>query len=151
MKASVAELVSVILDKMDTVNNRRSSEKAMRSFLIEQGYNIRDIDSAFQLINTHLCERPVIQERTPALRQLAFFESTKVNGEVHQAMTRLELMGLLEPLEREMLLERFIHSEGQADMEALDFALSYIIGAGRNAESHQAMLAVFDGYPPTMH
>ncbi len=151
MKASVAELVTVILEKLDTVSEKPPTEKAMRSFLIEQGYNRRDIDSAFKMINTHLSEKPILQETAPAIRQLAFFESTKVQTDVHQAMTRLELMGLLEPLEREMLIERFVHSEGQADMEALDFALSYIIGAGRNIESQQAMLAVFDGYSPTMH
>ena len=71
--------------------------------------------------------------------------------DVRNAMTRLELMGMIEPLEREMLLERFIHSEGLADMESLDYALSYIIGTGRNVEFQQAMLSIFEGFPPTLH
>lgn len=151
MKISVAELVSVILEQMDAAGEKPFPEKTVRSRLIKQGYNRRDIDSAFKLINTHLSEKPVLNETMPSIRHLAFFESTKVQQDVHHAMTRLELMGLLEPYEREMLLERFIHSEGQADMEALDFALSYIIGTGRNAESQQAMLSIFEGFSPTIH
>ncbi|HDP34589.1 MAG TPA: DUF494 family protein [Candidatus Hydrogenedentes bacterium] len=151
MKISVAELVNVILEQMDDTTGKAPTEKAMRSRLIKQGYKRRDIDSAFKLINTHLAERPVLQEAMPSLRHLAFFESAKVQSDVLQAMTRLELMGLLEPYEREMLLERFIHSEGQADMEALDFALSYVIGTGRNAEAQQVMLNVFEGFSPTVH
>jgi uncharacterized protein Smg (DUF494 family) len=151
MKTSVAELVNAILEQMDAANDKPPTEKTVRSRLIKKGYNRRDIDSAFKLINTHLTEKPVMNEVMPSIRHLAFFESTKIQPDVHQAMTRLELMGLLEPYEREMLLERFIHSEGQADMEALDFALSYIIGTGRNAEFQQAMLSIFEGFSPTLH
>ncbi len=151
MKASIAELVSVILEQLNTVNGPSPTETTVRSRLLEKGYKRKDIDSAFQLVNTRLKEPIVVRDYRPALRQLAFFESNKVHSDVYHAMTRLDLMGLLEPLEREMLLERFIHAEGQADMEALDFALSYVIGAARNAETQQAMLTVFEGYSPTLH
>jgi len=127
------------------------TEKSMRSFLLRQGYNKQDIDSAIKIINTHLNQKPVYMRQSPPVRQLAFYESTKISTEVHHAITRLELLGLIEPLEREVLLERFIHSEGQADMESLDFALSYLVGPGRNAETQQAMLAVLEGYSPTVH
>ncbi|MCK5862429.1 MAG: DUF494 family protein [Candidatus Hydrogenedentes bacterium] len=151
MKISVAKLVDVILEKMDAASEKPFPEKSVRSHLIKQGYNRRDIDSAFTLINSHLSEKTLLNESQPALRQLAFFESTKVQRDVQHTIMRLELLGLLEPYEREMLLERFIHSEGQADMEALYFALSYIIGTTRNAESQQAILSIFEGYSPTMH
>ena len=151
MKISVAELVSVILEEMNGTSGKPFTEKAVRSHLIKQGYKRQDIDSAFKVIHTHLSEKPVMHETMPSLRHLAFFESNKIHTDVHHAMTRLELMGLLEPYEREMLLERFIHAEGQADMEALDFALCYIIGAGRNAEAQQAMFSIFEGFSPTMH
>jgi uncharacterized protein Smg (DUF494 family) len=151
MKISVAELVNVILEQMSGTTEKPFTEKAMRSRLIKQGYKRSDIDSAFKLINTHLSEKPVLNETTPSIRHLAYYESNKIQTDVHHAMTRLELMGMLEPYEREMLLERFIHSEGQADMEALDFALSYIIGTGRNAEFQQAMLSIFEGFSPTLH
>lgn len=151
MKVSIAELVNVILERMATMRGKVPTEKAMRTFLLRQGYNRNDIDSAIEIINTHLAQKPVYSTLTTPMRQLAFYETTKVSMEVHQAMTRLELMGLLDPFEREVLLERFIHSEGQADMESLDFALSYVIGTARNAEAQQTMLTVFEGYSPTLH
>lgn len=151
MKISVAELVSVILEEMNETNEKPFTEKAVRSHLIKQGYKSQDIDSAFEIIHTHLSEKPTMHEIMPSIRHLAFFESNKIHSDVHQAITRLELMGLLEPYEREMLLERFLHTDGQADMEALDFALCYIIGAGRNTEAQQAMFSVFEGLSPTMH
>ena len=151
MKVSIAELVNVILERMATTRGKVPTEKAMRTFLLRQGYNRNDIDSAIEIINTHLAQKPVYSTLTPPLRQLAFYETTKVSMEVHQAMTRLELLGLLDSFEREVLLERFIHSEGQADMESLDFALSYVIGTARNAEAQQTMLTVFEGFSPTLH
>lgn len=151
MKVSIAKLVNVILERMATTRGKVPTEKAMRTFLLRQGYNRNDIDSAIEIINTHLAHKPVYSTLAPPVRQLAFYESTKITMEVHQAMIRLELMGLLDPFEREVLLERFIHSEGQADMESLDFALSYIVGTARNAETQQTMLTVFEGYSPTLH
>lgn len=151
MKVSVAKLVTVILERMAATHGKMPTEKAMRSFLLRQGYNRKDIDSAIEIINTHFSQKPSYTAQSPPVRQLAFYESTKITMEVHQAMTRLELMGLLDPYEREVLLERFIHSDGQADMEALDFALSYVVGTGRNAETQQTMLTVLEGYSPTIH
>jgi len=151
MKTSLAELVNVILEQMNCVEEKPFTEKAMRSRLIKEGYKRSDIDSAFKLINTHLSEKPVLSETAPPIRHLVYYESNKMQMDVRNAMTRLELMGMIEPLEREMLLERFIHSEGLADMESLDYALSYIIGTGRNVEFQQAMLSIFEGFPPTLH
>jgi uncharacterized protein Smg (DUF494 family) len=151
MKLSVAKLVNVILERMASSRGKLPTEKAMRTYLLRQGYNHRDIDSAIEIINSHLAQKPVYSSQSPPVRQLAFYETTKVNSDVHQAMTRLELMGLLDPFEREVLLERFIHSDGQADMEALDFALSFVVGTARNAEAQQTMLTVFEGYSPTLH
>lgn len=151
MKVSVAKLVNVILERMAFSNDKPPSEKAMRSYLLQEGYKRCDIDTALELISTHLAERPVYKTEAPAIRQLAFYEAAKIHQDVHHAMTRLEIMGLLDPFEREFLLERFIHTEGQADMEALDFALSYVIGAARNVEAQQALLSVFEGFSPTYH
>lgn len=151
MKLSVAKLVNEILEHLVSATGKAPSEKAMRTFLLRRGYNRRDIESAIEFINAHLVERPVYSRQSLSVRHLAFYESTKITQDAYQAMTRLELMGLLDPMEREVLLERFIHSEGQADMEALDFALSYFIGTARNAETQQTMISVFEGYSPTLH
>ncbi len=151
MKVSIAKLVDVILAHVAASRDKIPSEKSMRTLLRRQGYNKCDIDSAFEIINTHLVQKPTYYMQSPAVRQLAFYESNKISLEAQHAMTRLELMGLLEPFEREILLERFIHSEGQADMESLDFALSYMVGTARNAEAQQTMMSVFEGYSPTLH
>lgn len=151
MKVSVAKLVHVILERMASSRGKMPTEKAMRTFLLREGYNRRDIDSAIEIINTQLSQKPAYYTEMPPVRQLAFYESAKISTDVHHALTRLELMGLLDSYERELLLERFIHSEGQADMEALDFALAYVVGTARNAEAQQTMLTVFEGYSPTIH
>lgn len=151
MKASVAELVSYILEHIVDATGKPPTEKAMRSLLTRKGYKRSDIDNALEVINDQLLERPVLSDAMPPLRQLAFYENTKIQQDVHHALTRLEILGLIEPIEREMLLERFLHSDGPADMEALDFALSYIVGVGRNVETQQTMLTVFEGFSPTIH
>ncbi len=151
MKVTVAKLVSVILEKLEATGDKPPTEKAMRVYLMRQGYKRTDIDTALEFINTNLTDAPVYSDQMPAMRQLAFYETTKVGREVHHTMARLELLGLLNPMEREMLLERFIHSEGQADMESLDFALAYMVGTTRNAETQQALLSAFEGYGPTVH
>lgn len=151
MKTTLAELVSVILAHIESCGEKQTSEKAVRSLLVSKGYNRRDIESAIDYIFTRMDGASISQEETPAMRQLAFYETAKIQQDVHHAITRLELMGLIEPVEREMLIERFVHSEGQADMDALDYALSYIVGARRNVEAQQALLAIFEGYAPTVH
>ncbi len=151
MKVSVAKLVNVILEHVASQQGKLPTEKSMRTLLLRQGYKKQDIDSAIEIINTHLAQKPVYSTQPPPVRQLAFYESTKISTEVHHTITRLELLGLLEPFEREILLERFIHSEGQADMETLDYALSYMVGPGRNAETQQTLLTVLEGYSPTLH
>ncbi len=151
MKATVAKLVSYILEHIADKHDKAPSEKAMRSLLARKGYKRRDIDVAFEVINNQLMDKPVLSDAMPPLRQLAFYENNKIQQDVHHAMTRLEMMGLIEPIEREMLLERFLHTDGPADMEALDFALSYIICTGHNVEVQQTMLTVFEGFSPTIH
>ncbi|HOC70067.1 MAG: Protein Smg [Candidatus Hydrogenedentes bacterium ADurb.Bin101] len=151
MKVSLTKLVDVILEHVASSKGKVPTEKSMRSFLLRQGYTKKDIDSAIEIINTHLNQKPAYLRYAPPMRQLAFYESMKISLDVHHAITRLELLGLIEPLEREVLLERFIHADGQADMESLDYALSYLVGPGRNAETQQTMIAVLEGYSPTVH
>ncbi|MFA7693861.1 MAG: DUF494 family protein [Candidatus Hydrogenedentes bacterium] len=151
MKNNPNKLVRILLEHVDSVGDKPLSEETMRSLLQLQGHNHNDIDFAIKIVNDYLSMKPTYSEKILSLRQLAFFESTKISEEVLQTITRLELFDLLEPFEREMLLERFLHSEGQADMEALDYALSFIVGTMRNAEVQQTMMTVFEGYEPTYH
>ena len=54
MKVSLTKLVDVILEHVASRKGKVPTEKSMRSFLLRQGYTKQDIDSAIEIINTHL-------------------------------------------------------------------------------------------------
>ena len=150
MKVQLAELVNVILRKLEEQPEAPPSEKRMRSWLAHQGYNKRDIEAAIKLVWPRVV--PVASmPRVPGLvRHLSSFEVCKLTREARDALARLELYELIDPAEREMLLERLGQFEGEVGMEDLDYLLSWVMGSSRDVESQQTIYGVFEGHR-TLH
>ena len=66
-------------------------------------------------------------------------------------MARLELYELIEPYEREMILERVVQTEGTVTMDELEYLLSWILMGTRDVESQQTIFQVFEGGTGTLH
>jgi len=79
------------------------------------------------------------------------YEEYKLSPQARQALTRLEVYGLLEPYEREMILDYANHFEGHVDIEELDYLLSWMVCSNRDVECQQTFYSVFEGKGETLH
>jgi uncharacterized protein Smg (DUF494 family) len=150
MKAHLAELVTVVLEKLESQAEAPPSERGMRSWLARLGYNKRDIDAVIKMVWPRLAAGRM--ERTPgAMRQLSSYELYKLAPEARAALARLEMCGLVEPWEREMLLERLGQFEGEVGMDDLDYLLSWVLCSTRDVETQQTIYNVFEGHRETFH
>lgn len=152
MKPHLADLVDVILRRLDEHPDLQPSENGMRSWLAGQGYKKSDIEAAIKLVRPRFTavakgQRP--QPRT--LRHLSSYETFKLSPEARAAMARLELYDLIEPYEREMILDRLGQFEGEVSLDDLDYLLSWVMSATRDIESQQTIFEVFEGRDYTLH
>ncbi len=152
MKTQLAELVNVILQRLEDSTETAPSETRMRRWLAGQGYSKRDIDDAIKLVWPRVAAKPAPQQRRPGtVRLLSAFEAYKLSDEARDALARLDLYELIDPIEREMMLDRLGQFEGAVTLEELDYLLSWLTGATRDVESQQTIFDVFEGSAPTLH
>jgi uncharacterized protein Smg (DUF494 family) len=153
MKPQLAELVNVILRRLEERPGAYLSETGMRSWLARQGYNKRDIDTAIKLVwpRISMMMAPVPERQPGSVRQLSSYESFKLTAEARDALTRLELFELIEPYEREMLLERLGQFDGELGMDDLDYLLSWVLYSTRDVETQQTICNVFEGSHNALH
>lgn len=151
MKATVQNLVYMILLRLAASNGSLPLGEGLRAELEEAGYNGSDIEVAIEYVSDRVKDHQSFDPAFPARRHLNYFESLKINSDVLETLIKLEQMGLIEPIEREVLLEGFQQTDGRADLDELDFALSIMISPKRNNEAQNALMTVSDGYIPTYH
>ena len=152
MKPQLAELVNVILSRIEEHSDSPPSETGLRSWLAGQGYSPRDIDAAMGLVWPRFLDHNFTPERSPgAVRQLSGFEAYKLTNEARDALVRLDMYELIEPFEREMLLDRLGQFEVEVTLEDMDYLLSWVIASTRDVESQQTTYNVFEGQRNTVH
>lgn len=152
MKQVLSELISVILQRLEEQPESPPSETGMRSWLAGQGYKKRDIDAAMRLVGAELPGDQTPGRRTAgSVRHLSGVEAYKLTKEARDALARLELYELIDPYEREMLLERVSQMEGAVTLEDLEYLLSWFLMGTRDVESQQTLFHVFEGTGGTLH
>ncbi|HOE65942.1 MAG TPA: DUF494 family protein [Candidatus Hydrogenedentes bacterium] len=152
MKQTLNKLVGVILKHLDDHPESIQTEHGVRTWLQRQGYNKRDIEAALKLVRPRFTPYVTMIEHRPMnVRVLSHQESQKLTPEARQALERLEYYGLIDPYEREMILERLGTFEGEVDLDALDYLLTWLVLSGRDVESQQTIYGVFEGQPGTFH
>ncbi len=152
MKPILAELVNVILQRVAENGGVPPSVDGMRSWLMQQGYRKRDIEAAFKKLRPRLNAENAALPRTPgSVRQLSVYESCKLSPEARDALARLELFELIQPHERELLLDRLAQFEGEVGMEDLDYLLSWLTCSVRDVESQQTIYHVLEGNRQALH
>jgi uncharacterized protein Smg (DUF494 family) len=145
MKQQIAELVSVIIQRIESEPETLHSERLLRSWLRGEGYSKQIIEAALRLLRAELRNRPARQPRFPrAARHLSPAEMNKLSPEARSAIARLELYELIDPLEREMLLERLGQIEGEVSAEDLDYLLNWLIGTTRDVETCQTIFSILE-------
>ena len=152
MKQSVTELVNVILERMEQYPDVPATEKGIRSWLTGQGYNPRDIDAALRLVQPQMGRPNISATHGPVpVRMLSAFEEHKLTTEARDALVRLELYELIDPTERELILDRISQFDGPVGMDELDYLLSWILYSTRDVETQQTIYSVFEGNRETLH
>ena len=160
MKNLLVELVNVIVRRIQEHPDAPPSEKVLRSWLTRQGYAKRDIDAAIKLVRPRKgCEGAKGGNREQAgtgsscnsVRVLSVHEEYKLTPEARNALTRLELSGMINSYEREMIMDYLDHFEGEVGLEEMDYLLSWMVCSGRDVESQQAFFNILEGKGETRH
>ena len=151
MKSSLVELVDVIVRRLREHPEARPTEKGLRSWLRRQGYNKRDIDAAMKLVGPQVATGDFQGNPGTSVRLFSAYEEYKLTPEARQALTRLEVYGLLDTFEREMILDYLNHCEGSVDVDELDYLLAWMVCSNRDVEFQQTFYSVFEGKGDTLH
>jgi len=152
MKPSLVKLVDVILKKIEEQPETLQTEKGLRSWLVGQGYNKRDIDAAMKLVQPHFVQAQPAEAVLPkTLRTFSMAEEQKLSMEARNALLRLDMYGLIEPGEREMILDRLDHFDGEVGLAELDYLLSWLIYSVRDVGSQRTIYDVVEGTENTLH
>jgi len=152
MKHSLVELVDVIIRRIQERPEALPSEKGIRSWLASKGYNKTEIDAAIKLVRPRVAEvAPEYEAGSWSARSFTAYEECKISPEARSALARLEVYGLLTPLEREMVCDHLNHYEGEVGMEELDYLLSWMVCSSRPVEFQQTFYSVFEGQGETLH
>lgn len=146
MKPSLLELVNEILQRIEEHPESSRNESGLRSWLTRKGYNQRDIEAAMKLMRPRLADAvPPASSGPGKIRLLSAFEEYKLSTDARNALARLELYELLDPMERELILDRLNQFEGEVGMDELDYLLSWLLYSTRDVESQQTIYNVFEG------
>lgn len=155
MKQSLLKLLDVILDQMEDIPDLAASEGRLRSWLQSEGYNKRDIDQAIRLVGRRLASQNLAndmrRQARAGSRVLTPYEDFKLSREARNALVRLETYGLVDPYERELVLDRLSQFEGEIGLDELDFILAHAIYATRDYETQQTLMNVLDGERSVFH
>ena len=152
MKPSLTKLVDVILKRIEEHPEATPSESGLRSWLKRQGYNKHDIDAAMKLVRPHVVGGPrSVECRRVSVRLLSSYEEQRLTPEARNALVRLDLYGLIDPQEREMILERLNQFEGEVGLDELDYLLSWVVCSLRDVESQHAIYSVLEGGNNVVH
>lgn len=151
MKQSLMKLVDVILQKIDARPDSIPSESGIRSWLSGQGYGKRDIEAAMKLIRPRLLSKVRADARpVTSIRSFSTFENYKLSPEARNALVRLDLYGLISPIEREMVLERLGFFEGEVGIEEIDYLLAMVLNE-RDIESQHTICDVLEDTGNMLH
>ncbi len=152
MKHSLIELVDAILREIQKNPAEPVSEHRIRVWLAREGYTKRDIEDAIRVVRPRFEDRPRSLVQNPgAVRHFSSYEQVKMTAEARNALVRLELYELLDPYERELLLDRLDHFEGEVGMEELDYLLSWVIGENRDVEYQHTLYNVLENSENMLH
>ncbi len=151
MKQTLIKALDEILRDMAEHPEAPYTESRIRSWLAQQGFDKRDIDAAIRLIRPGFHQRVQgTTRRAIAARPLTEGETCKLTTEARNALARLELYGLIEPSERETVLDRLAHFDSEVGLEELDYLLSWVVCGTRDIETQQVLRNVLRGRPDTL-
>ncbi|HOV73189.1 MAG TPA: DUF494 family protein [Candidatus Hydrogenedentes bacterium] len=152
MKPSLVELVNAIIRRIQERPDATPSEKGLRSWLARQGFKKHEIDAAMKLMRPRFPDNAK-QDGNPHLsvRLLSPQEEYKLSPEARNILLRLELYGMINPMEREMILDHLGHFEGEVGVDELDYLVAWMVCGGRDIGFQQTLFDLFEDKDKTLH
>lgn len=151
MKQTLSKLVDVILERLAEDPDEGSSESGIRSWLLRQGYNQRDIDAALKMITPRFAADRASESGLGKVRHLSDYEQYRMTPEAQAALARLEMYELIDAYERELILERLDQFDGPVALPDLEYLVNWIVCPMRDVETQQTIYSVLDGPAGTHH
>lgn len=152
MKTSVNQIVDAIINQIQAHPEVMPNSKSLKKWLSQAGFSTGDIDAAMKLIAPQMAMIPPRVHRRPGtIRHLNGMETQKLSLDARNALARLEMYELVEPWEREMILDYAMHQEGEVGLDDLEYILQNTILPGRDVETQQTIDAVFNGITDMLH
>lgn len=153
MKHTLTELVDDILQRIEEHPDAAPTEHGLRSWLARQGYTKNDIEAVIKQVRPRFAAlKKNLERRGPGpVRQLTPFEEYKLSPEARDALARIEMHGLIDSYEREMILERLAQFDGEVGLDELDYLLSWLVYSTRDVETQQTIYNVFENNRKSVH
>jgi len=145
MKQSESKLVDVILQRLADAPGDSSNEHGIRAWLLRQGYAQPDIDAAMNVVRRKGAPIRPSESRLGKVRHLSDYEEFRLLPEARAALARLEMYELIEPQEREAILERLDQFEGPIGLPDLEYLVNWVVSPTRDVETQQTIYQVLDG------
>lgn len=155
LREAVDDIIRQIQGQKVPGRSQKAMEKGIRSWLAGQGFNKGEIDAAMKLVRTAFSvsgtqpsdgERAAyIPEEARGVRVLSAFEEYKLSSEARDALARLEMYGMLDAYEREVVLDYLNQYDGEVTLYDLESILSWLICGNRDVEFQQTFFGVFYG------
>ena len=143
MKQAIYEIIDAIIEQVSHQPKGPGMESHLRNWLVDKGFNLSDVNTALLYMRPHLQKVNANHRYAPGLvRHLSAYESHKISDEAQAALARLEMYELIDPLERELLIERLLQMDSDTSIEELDILLAWILYATRDVESQQTIYNV---------
>lgn len=150
MKQSVTKIVDKIIQKLQESTREVPSEAGLRSWLKEEGFPVKDVEAAINVVKPQLSLRAE-HEVMPQMRVLSPYESFFLSDEARVALARLEMYGIIGSEEREIILERLDQFDGALDLAALEYLVSTYVCSGLDVAHQQMVYQVLDGKTDIYH
>ncbi len=155
MKENVFDVLIYLFENyLDDETDLNPDPDAIRNELLEAGFPHKEINKAFDWLESLSEQRPIQSTSLPAFRVYSSQESAKLDTECRGLLMFLEQTGILSPASRELVLDRAMAlNEESISLENLKWIVLMVLFSQPNEEVAFARMEnlVYETLPSYLH
>ena len=155
MKENVFDVLIYLFENyMDSETEPTPDPDAIRNELLEAGFPQREVNRAFDWLESLTEQQPITSASLPAFRVFSSQECTKLDTECRGLLLFLEQTGILTPASRELVLDRVMAlNEESISLENLKWIVLMVLFSQPNEEIAFARMEnlVYETLPNYQH
>lgn len=155
MKENVFDVLIYLFENyMDDETELTPDPDAIRTELLEAGFPQREVNKAFDWLESLAEQTPIKTASTPAFRVFSSQESAKLDTECRGLLMFLEQSGILTPASRELVVDRVMAlNEETISLENLKWIVLMVLFSQPNQEIAFARMEnlVYEALPSYLH